>query len=247
MYSFTSRVRYSEVNRKKQLEFSSIINYFQDCSTFHSEDNGQGIDLLESKKHAWILNSWQIVVNRYPDLGETIKVGTLAYDFKSMYGFRNFILQDTNDTTLAVANSIWVLMDTTTMRPIKITEEDISGFQIEDKLDMDYAPRKITLPEDFKDNKTTNSTGIYNEYQPFPVIKSNIDTNNHVNNSQYIKMAEEFLPAKFIIKQMRAEYRMAAVLGDTIIPQVLIDEEICTVVLANIEKRPYVIIEFISA
>jgi acyl-ACP thioesterase len=247
MYRFSSRVRYSEVNHNKQLEFSSIINYFQDCSTFHGEDIGQGIDYLAEKNRAWLLNSWQIIVKRYPLLGENITIGTSAYDFKSMYGYRNFLMQDENHNTLAIANSIWVLMDTQNMKPLKVNEEDVVGFHLEDKLEMEYAPRKINIPACFQQ---TNSDEIENtclEFPAFPVIKANIDTNNHVNNGQYIKMAEEFLPSNFIIKQMRAEYRMSAVLGDMIIPIVHIADDICTIVLSNLDKKPYVIMEFIKA
>ena len=45
---------------------------------------------------------------------------------------------------------------------------------------MDYAPRKIKIPE------------IMESYDPFPVVRANIDTNKHVNNGQYVLMSEEF-------------------------------------------------------
>ena len=38
MYSFKSRVRYSELAADKRLSLVSIINYFQDCCTFEAED-----------------------------------------------------------------------------------------------------------------------------------------------------------------------------------------------------------------
>lgn len=234
MYSFKSRVRYSEVDRDKKLDLFSIINYFQDCSTFQSEDIGKGIDYLEKSKRIWLMNSWQIKVNKFPSLGENITVSTWAYDFKSMYGYRNFIIHDEENQVAAVANSIWVYMDTESYRPVKVTEDIVSGYNLEEKYDMDYAPRKINIPS----NLTT--------YEGFPVIRSNIDTNNHVNNGQYIKMAEEFLPSNFEIKQMRAEYRNSAVLGDIIVPMVCQEDHTFTVVLANIEGKPYTIVEFLS-
>ena len=82
MYSFRSRVRYSEVGNDKKLSLSSLINYFQDCSTFQSQDIGFGVRKLEQERRAWLLSSWQIVVDRYPDLFEEIEVCTWAYDFK---------------------------------------------------------------------------------------------------------------------------------------------------------------------
>ena len=39
-----------------------------------------------------------------------------------------------------------------------------------------------------------------------------------MNNAKYILMGEEFLPEGFCVKRIRAEYKKAAVLGDTICP-----------------------------
>jgi acyl-ACP thioesterase len=97
---------------------------------------------------------------------------------------------------------------------------------------MIYAERKIEIPE----NCSLQT--------PFVVVKSNIDSYNHVNNGQYIKMAEEFLPDRFIVQSMRVEYRMQALFGDTILPMVSIENDCYTIVLADTTKKPYAIIEF---
>ena len=75
MYSFDSRIRYSEVEEDKFLSVSGIINYFQDCSTFQSEDIGLGFDFLESQNRAWVINAWQIVIEKFPRLGERVVKG----------------------------------------------------------------------------------------------------------------------------------------------------------------------------
>ena len=76
MYSFDSRVRYSEVDEDRKLSLTGVINYLQDCSTFQSEDLNQGIDYLTQKHRAWLLSSWQIIVDRYPKLGERDRKST---------------------------------------------------------------------------------------------------------------------------------------------------------------------------
>lgn len=234
MYSFQSRVRYSEITKNGYMDLSSIINYFQDCSTFQSEDVGVGMDYLQERNQAWLLSSWQIIVNRYPKLGENIKIGTWPYDFKSMYGFRNFIIYDENDAVVSIANSIWVLIDTKTGRPQKVLPEYVEAYGHGEPFPMEYADRKITLPETLCSES------------PFQVVKANIDTNNHVNNCQYIQMAEEYLPESFTIYQMRADYRRSALLGDTILPMVSCKDNTCTVVLADTSEKPYAIIEFMK-
>ena len=76
----------------------------------------------------------------------------------------------------------------------------------EPKLSMDYAPRKIRLPEHME------------EAGRLVIMKHQIDTNHHVNNAQYVDMAVEALPEEADgreITEIRAEYKKAAVLGDT--------------------------------
>ena len=68
-YSFKGRVRYSEIGEDGCLTLPGIQNYYQDCCTFQSENIGQGMKALEERQRAWVLSSWQIVVNRYPGLG----------------------------------------------------------------------------------------------------------------------------------------------------------------------------------
>ena len=71
MYTFNSRVRYSETDEGGCLSVSGIINYMQDCSTFQSEDCGVGVGYLEASHKAWLLSSWQIMIDRYPGLGRS--------------------------------------------------------------------------------------------------------------------------------------------------------------------------------
>lgn len=69
MYTFDSRIRYSETDSQGKLTMASLINYFQDCSTFQSEDLGLGVEKLKEMHLVWVLSSWQIVVERYRPLG----------------------------------------------------------------------------------------------------------------------------------------------------------------------------------
>ena len=70
MYKLEGQVRFSECDRTKNITLPAIINYFQDCSSAQSEAIGYGIDYLREKQKTWVLSSWQIVVERYPKLGE---------------------------------------------------------------------------------------------------------------------------------------------------------------------------------
>lgn len=232
MYSFDSRVRYSEVDHNKTMNVSSIINYFQDCSNFQSDSLGVGISEITKRSRVWIMSSWQLIVNRYPTLGEPITIGTWPYDHKGMYGYRNFILYDEKKEVAAVANSIWVLMDTNLNRPVRITDEDYQAYQNEPAYQMEYAERKITVPKELT------------PLPPFAVMPSYIDVLNHVNNAQYIRMASDYVDENFHIMQMRADYRKSALLGDIIYPSISKTRDCITVVLSDKDGHPYVNVAF---
>ena len=123
MYTFDSRVRYSEVGEDARITVNAIIDYMQDCTNFQSEDLGVGLEYHKKKQLMWVLNSWQIVIEKYPAMGEEITVGTQAYGFEKMFGYRNFLITDSSGECVAKANSIWVLMDLKKNRPMIVTPE----------------------------------------------------------------------------------------------------------------------------
>ena len=49
MYTFDGRVRYSECDEHRNITLLSMINYLQDCTTFHSESIGRGIEYMHER------------------------------------------------------------------------------------------------------------------------------------------------------------------------------------------------------
>ena len=77
-YQWKQRIRYSEVDGERKLTIPNLVNYFQDCSTFQSEELGVGCEYMEEHQKAWVLSFWQIVIERRPKLGEEVTVETFA-------------------------------------------------------------------------------------------------------------------------------------------------------------------------
>lgn len=231
-YSFDSRVRYSEIGEDKRLTMTGLLNYFQDCTTFHSEEVGRGMEVLEAIRHVWVLSAWQICVNRYPKLGEGIVVSTWPYDFKGFYGSRNFELKTRDGEILAYANSLWSFLNLETGRPARILPEELAAYPLEDKRDMVYAPRKIRMPEHVIQGEA------------FTVKPHHLDTNHHVNNGQYVSMARDCFREEFAIRQLRVEYKRQALLGDPIVPCLAEEENRYVVSLNNPAGEAYAIVEF---
>lgn len=230
-YEFVGKVRYSEIDHRGTMTLPALINYFQDCSTFHSEAVGLGMDRLKHDRKAWVLSYWQVIADRYPELGEKIITGTFATEFKGLYGNRNFYMKDEAGKMIARANSIWVFMDLEKGRPSRPKEGHIVPYGTCEPLDMPYEGRKIALPQHWEAG------------EPFPVRKYHIDTNEHVNNCQYVQMALEMVPGDIQVRQLRVDYKKSAVLGDMICPRITVEQERTVVELCDLDGKPYAIVE----
>ncbi len=232
MYQNVSRVRLTEVDQNRKLTLNAILNYFQDCCTFQSEDLGIGMERLEAMDRMWVLSSWEILVSRYPVFGEQITIETWPYEFGKMTGQRNFRLLGEDGSVAACADSLWVYMDTRRMRPARLDEILTQTYVLEPRLEMEHDAGKILLPENME------------EKDAFPIHEYHLDVNHHVNNGQYVRLAGEYLPEDFQIRRMRAEYKKSALLGDVIYPRFGKTESGYAVLLGDEKGTPYAAVEF---
>ncbi len=232
MYSFTGRVRYSETDSSEHLTLPAITDYFQDCGTFQSEELGLGVKFLQKSHIAWVLSAWQIVVEEYPKLCDEIRIGTFPYAFKGFLGYRNYVMEGSGGRRMAYANAIWVLLDMETMRPVRPTPEMKEKYVLSDPLPMEYAPRRIAGV----------CSGSWEK--DFTAERWHLDSNHHVNNAQYVKMASHYLSEKAVVRQMRAEYKKQALLGALIRPNVRLEDTVCIVSLCDEKEEPYAVVEF---
>lgn len=231
MYQFQSKIRYSQLDSQGSLSLPALLDYFQDCSIFQSEELGVGVDYLKERELIWALSSWQIVVKRYPRLCENVTIGTAPYGFKGFIGFRNFWMLDEKGEEIAVANSVWSLIHTSG-KPAKPMPEMLEKYTLSPRREMEYADRKIRF----------EGEGI--PESPINVMAHHLDTNLHVNNGQYVRIAMDYLPEEFSIGQLRAEYKMQAVLGTTMYPVLFEDGKKMGISLQNEEGAVYCNVEF---
>ena len=114
----------------------------------------------------------------------------------------------------------------------RIDDDTIASMTLEPQLKMNYKDRRIILPKEGGE-----------VLGPIKVLRADIDYNKHMNNANYVRMAMELLPEGFEVKDLRVEYRVAAKLGDLLVPMVFLSEERVIVSLA-IGNEVSAIIEF---
>ncbi len=236
MYEYKKRIGFSECDTDKRISITALIDCFQDCSTFQSEDSGVGFEVLEKKHLVWVINYWEVEIEGLPHLCDNVIVGTFPYEFKSCFGLRNFYMKDEAGDFLVKANSMWTLIDSVSVRPVKAPEFIHEAYTIEEKLPMSYNSRKVLIPE---------GEGIIVEKKdPVHIRKHHLDSNRHMNNGQYVKLAMSELDDTNI-RTLRIDYRRQAMLGDVIYPVVYLQDNERTVALLDKEGSPYSVSQYI--
>lgn len=206
MYSFDARIRYSEIDESGKLSPAHVLDYFQDCSTFQTGDLGIDVSYLMEHHRGWILASYQIEFYRLPGCGDEVTVSTIPYEIKGPMGRRNFKMESKEGEVLALADSLWVFMDLEKGRMVKAGPEIAQIYELSDRLPMEQVSRKIEIPKDL-----TQQTSM-------PIRRADIDTNGHVNNVNYVRMALEWFPKELRLSKLRVEFKASALYGDTLIP-----------------------------
>ena len=233
MYSFDSRIRYSEVDQNCKLTLDKLIDYFQDCTNFHSEASGLGVKVTAEMKRCWMILSWAIEINRFPELTEAVTTVTAPYAFKSCRGGRSFGMKDAAGNWLAKADSQWVYMDIEKGGFATIEPDMADKYGgVDEKIEVSVDTKRIRMPEGCQ------------QMDAFCVQKAHLDTNHHVNNGQYVRMAEDYLPEGFAVSQIRVEYKQQAKLHHMIYPQVAKENEKVTVLLNDQDGNAYAVVEF---
>ncbi len=234
MYSLKYKVTTSTCDSDGKLKLYSALQMMQDCSEMWI-DSEPGVKLYFAEQNmTQLLATRQMEVIRVPKYKEELTVATSVYGMKSMFGFRNTFIFDAEGKPCYKTWSMGAFVDKTTGKLKRVDDVTIQSMTLEPQLDMNYKDRRIILP------KTEGEV-----LEPIKVLRADIDYNKHLNNANYVRMAMELLPRNFVVNGLRVEYRVAAKLGDMLVPTIYRIGDLIIISL-SIDNNVSAIIEFCS-
>lgn len=185
-YEKEYELHYYDVDKKLKGNMSTIINILSDIGTKQSEELGSGMKSLLEDNMTWVFYNYHVKIIRSPMYGEKLKVKTEAVGFKKFYALRNYEIKDSNGNVIVIANAIFLLINLEKRRMIRIPEEQYEIYGVESDMKEEFKiPRLEKLTE-------------YKYEDTFKVRYSDIDSNQHVNNTKYIDWAIETLPEEIV-------------------------------------------------
>ncbi|MDR0368416.1 MAG: hypothetical protein LBH82_04670 [Bacteroidales bacterium] len=163
----------------------ALFCFLQESAWRHADSKGFGWRHLAEKQQFWVLAKVHAIIHRMPNWTEEIRLETWGKQPELLTAFRDFELFDHDNKTVISATSSWHILDMLSHRPTA-TKDFADRFPIIDRYAIDKKPEKISIP-------ATDAI----QGNVFAVKPSDIDMNQHVNNTRYVQWAMDEIPFDF--------------------------------------------------
>lgn len=210
-YTVLFKVRSYEVDRHGLATLSSICNYFQEAAGIHANHLHFDISQLQESGFTWVLYKMDVEVQRFPERWESVTVKTRPSSGDGLRALRDYELFDEHGARIAAAVSQWMVLNTTTRRPVRLPKEILNmGLTNSDHvIEPDTSPLPKVNPNKEIEQHLILTAGL-----------NDLDMNGHVNNVKYIEWFTGHLPAGLTdgksCREIKIQYISECSAGDRI-------------------------------
>jgi len=173
------------VDFKQQLSPVSLFCFLQESAVKHAHSKGFGLSHLAERNELWVLAKMHVRIRRMPDWMEKIRSETWGKEPELLTAFRDFEFFDTDNQSIIRATSSWHILNKNTHRPTPLSHF-ADDFPIVNRHAIVEKPQKILIP---------SANTVKSKVQE--VLSSDIDINQHVNNTKYVQWAIDCIPFAF--------------------------------------------------
>lgn len=181
-YRESFKIRASEVDEQGLSTLSAIAALFQEVAGNHALRLNFDITDLHKQNLTWVLHRLDIQMSRYPEWREHITIETWPAAGDRLRAYRDYRILDEENNIIGVALSYWMMMNLETRRPVRMPEEVL-------ELRLQNTDHVLEIKNDrirpFDDGNISHSISVR---------RSDLDMNNHVNNTLYLEWMADALP-----------------------------------------------------
>jgi acyl-ACP thioesterase len=213
-----------------QLTPASLFCFLQESAWRHADSKGFGFSHLAVRNEFWVLAKMHVLINRMPNWTEKIRSETWGKQPELLTAFRDFEFFDKDNQSIIRATSSWHILDMQTHRPTTLSYF-ADDFPIVDRYAIAEKPQKIQPPP-----SNSVRSAIY------PVLPSDIDMNQHVNNTRYVQWAMDCIPFEFqkqhFLNEISVNFLSEARIGENYYVEIYQNEQNLThIILSEKENR----------
>jgi medium-chain acyl-[acyl-carrier-protein] hydrolase len=203
-------LRYSEMDGRGEATPVAMLGLMEEAAFTHCEETGWSVPKLLDAGYGWILLRGGLEMAAYPEYGKRFTIETWCSETRRFYGAREYRIKAQDGTVLGWARSLWVFYGLERRRPVPVLDDIVKA----------WAPDGVEAgPMELGEVGFPGAPAA--ELLPrFEVRRSDIDTNGHVHNLNYLSWALEALPQDLrdgaYLSSLRGHYRREVTLGSTI-------------------------------
>lgn len=214
------------ININKHLGLFGMLGILQDVSTIHAEQLGLGFEYMEKNNSFWVLTQQKLKMNTWPKWQDVLTIKTWPRGSDGLKANRDFEIL-LKGKKIGECVTTYMVIDGHTRRPVRADlGEEIEKSCPKDVLEL--SPEKVRVPEEATLEKSIE------------VRNSDLDMNNHVNNTKYSQWILDTIPIHYHrsvnLLEFDINFISEARLGDHIDIYVIDDELISTPHLGSYYK-----------
>ncbi|MBB6327470.1 acyl-ACP thioesterase [Algoriphagus iocasae] len=192
-----------QVHPDGKIRLSCVADLFQETSWGHADSADFGRNLIEENR-MWVLSRMDFHCFNLPSWDDHVRVYTAGRGVEKLFAFREFIMCNEKNEILAQCMTSYLLLNMESKRPVR--PEGVLPNHLFDPLEKpEWQAAKIVLGGELIDS------------EKLKVRYSDLDLNNHVNNTSYILWVENILKEHKIVKpNLLINFQAECMLGDMI-------------------------------
>lgn len=173
------------VDADGNIRIPMLCYHMQDIAAEHADHLHVGFQNLIQHNWIWVLTALRLKVKEYPKWNTNLKLATWPTHKERFYYYRDFHFTDTEEQSLAIVSTQWVVLDLNTRRPVRSDLPFEHAFHYGEPIFEDSF-RKMKLPD------------IQAESHPYKVHYLDLDINKHVNNVRYVEWIIQNLSSDYL-------------------------------------------------
>jgi acyl-ACP thioesterase len=177
-------VAFGDVDRDNVLTLQGVFKLLQEAAIAHANQYDTGTDAMVTRGESWVLKRMAVAIDRYPRYTEPLRVETWSTGIRGSKGSRDFRVYAGDGSPIVRGSSLWLYISVRARSVVRVPAEIAARFP--SRQDEVFCPDLQDLAFEAPDPGAAVACPISLRY-------SDVDANDHVNNTAYLDLVQTAL------------------------------------------------------
>jgi medium-chain acyl-[acyl-carrier-protein] hydrolase len=183
-YVLQSSVAFGDVDRENVITLQGVFKHLQEAAIAHANQFDAGTHAMVARGETWVLKRMAVAIERYARYGDPLRIETWSSGISGFKGYREFRVYSGADEPIVSGSSAWVYVNWRTRTVARVPPLVADGFpsRTGEVFSPDLDGISFTAPDRAEV-----------EVVPVSLRYSDVDANDHVNNTAYLELLQTAL------------------------------------------------------